>query len=64
VAGQRLLVDLGFLGYKPKDTQVFMPQKKPPKGQLSDHQKAYNHLLASMRVSVEHVISGVKEPEL
>jgi hypothetical protein len=30
VAGQRLLVDLGFLGYKPKDTQVFLPQKKPP----------------------------------
>jgi hypothetical protein len=60
LAGQSLLLDLGFLGYKPKDIQVFLPEKKPPKGQLSDHQKAYNQLLASMRVSVEHVISGVK----
>jgi DDE superfamily endonuclease/Helix-turn-helix of DDE superfamily endonuclease len=60
VAGQPLLLDLGFLGYQPKDTQVFLPEKKPPKGQLTDHQKAYNQLLASMRVSVEHVISGVK----
>jgi hypothetical protein len=60
-AGQRLLVDPGFLGYKPKSTQVFLPEKKPPKGQLSDHQKAYNKLLASMRVSVEHMIAGVKK---
>jgi hypothetical protein len=60
VAGQRLLLDLGFLGYKPKDTQVFLPEKKPRKGQLSDHQKAYNKLLASIRVSVEHVMAGVK----
>jgi hypothetical protein len=60
VAGQRLLLDLGFLGYQPKDTQVFLPKKKTPKGQLSDHQKAYNQLLASIRVSVEHVMSAVK----
>jgi hypothetical protein len=61
---QRLLLDLGFLGYKPKDTQVFLPEKKPRNGQLSDHQKAYNRLLASIRVSVEHVIAGVKRARI
>ena len=60
IAGQPLLVDLGFMGYKPKDARMFLPEKKPRKGQLSDHQMAYNKLLASIRVSVEHVMSGVK----
>jgi hypothetical protein len=60
VAGQSILVDLGFLGYKPKQTQVFLPEKRPRKGQLLDYQKDYNKLLASLRVSVEHVIAGVK----
>jgi hypothetical protein len=61
IAGQLLLVDLGFMGYKPKDARMFLPEKKPRKGQLSDHQKAYNKLLASIRVSVEHVMAGVKK---
>jgi hypothetical protein len=58
--GQRLLADLGFLGYRPKQTKVFLPEKKPREGRLSNNQKAYNRLLASLRVSIEHVIAGVK----
>jgi hypothetical protein len=58
--GQRLLMDLGFLGYQPRETRVFLPEKKPRKGQLSAKQKAFNQLLASLRVNVEHVIAGVK----
>jgi hypothetical protein len=58
--GQRLLADLGFLGYRPKQTKVFLPEKKPREGRLSNNQKAYNQLLASLRVSIEHVIAGVK----
>lgn len=57
---QRLLLDLGFLGYKPKGTQLYLPEKKQRNGKLSEDQKAYNKLLASIRVSVEHVIASVK----
>jgi hypothetical protein len=60
VTGQHLLVDLGFLGYQQKNAQVFMPVKKPLKGELPDCQKAYNKLLSSIRVSVEHKMAGVK----
>jgi hypothetical protein len=58
--GERLLADLGFLGYQPRETRVFLPEKKPRNGQLSAKQKAFNQLLASLRVRVEHVIASVK----
>ena len=58
--GQGLLLDLGFLGYQPEGAHTCLPFKKPPKGHLSDYEKLYNQMLASLRVSVEHVMAGVK----
>lgn len=57
---QRLLLDLGFLGYQPKGAHTILPVKKPPHGELSHLDKLYNRLLASLRVKVEHVMAGVK----
>lgn len=57
---QALLLDLGFLGYKTEEAQLCLPVKKPPKGVLTDFDRMYNRLLASLRVSVEHTVAGVK----
>jgi hypothetical protein len=57
---QRLLLDLGFIGYQPQGAQTIRPFKKPPQGELSEYDKLYNQLLASVRVKVEHVMAGVK----
>jgi len=57
---QSLLLDLGFLGYQPQGAQTILPCKKPANGELSEYDKLYNRLLASIRVKVEHVMAGVK----
>lgn len=58
--GQGLLLDLGFQAYSAPGAQPCLPVKKPPKGELSELDKMYNRLLASLRVTVEHVIGSVK----
>lgn len=58
--GQGLLLDLGFQGYSAPGAGPCLPVKKPPKGELTELDKMYNRLLASLRVSVEHVIASVK----
>lgn len=58
--GQGLLLDLGFQGYSAQGAQPCLPVKKPPKGELSELDKMYNRLLASLRVSIEHVMASVK----
>ncbi|WP_187270100.1 transposase family protein [Pontibacter qinzhouensis] len=55
-----LLLDLGFVGYKPEGAQLCLPVKKMPNQPLSEYDKLYNSLLASIRVKVEHVMAGVK----
>jgi hypothetical protein len=57
---QGLLLDSGFQGYKPDQAQVCLPVKKPMNGQLTDYDKMYNKLLATLRVKVEHVMAGIK----
>jgi hypothetical protein len=57
---QSLLLDLGFLGYQPNGAQTILPFKKPAHRELSEYDKLYNRLLASVRVKVEHVMAGVK----
>jgi hypothetical protein len=55
-------VDLGYLGIK-KDypfLKVLIPDKKPPKKQLTDEQKKENTLKSSQRVKVENAIGGMK----
>ena len=58
---QSLLLDLAFMGYQPEGAQTILPFKKPAKGRLSEYDKLYNQLLASVRVKVEHVMAGVKK---
>jgi hypothetical protein len=55
-------VDLGFLGFE-KDydcKQLFIPNKKPKKKELTPEQKEENQLLARERIIVEHSIAGLK----
>jgi hypothetical protein len=52
--------DLGFWGLQNEVVNVELPHKKPPRGQLSDAQKAENRALASERVVCEHAFAGLK----
>lgn len=58
--GSRLKLDLGYLGYQPEGVLTLLPIKRPYKGKLSEQQKKFNHWVSSLRVVVEHAISGVK----
>ena len=58
----RIRVDLGFLGIE-KDyvcKELFLPNKKKKKEELSPEQKQENQLLARDRIAVEHAIGGMK----
>ena len=60
--GFQVRVDLGFLGIE-KDyvcKELFLPNKKKKKQELSSEQKQENKLLASERITVEHAIGGMK----
>jgi hypothetical protein len=58
--GTNLHDDTGFLGYEPSNVNVVQPEKKPKGGSLTDEQKKENRLISSVRVVIEHIISGVK----
>jgi hypothetical protein len=58
--GSWRLQDLGFLGFSLDGVEIFTPFKKPKGATLTSAQKAFNRQLASLRVSIEHVISSVK----
>lgn len=55
-----MMQDLGFIGYAPEKVKVVMPEKKPKNQELSYDDKAFNKLISSMRVTVEHAIAGIK----
>lgn len=60
--GYQIRVDLGYQGFK-KDypnATLFLPNKKPKGGQLTEEQIAENKKLASQRIKVEHSIGGIK----
>ncbi len=52
--------DLGFQGHEAPGVNIQQPKKKPRGGSLTDDEKKSNQLISSIRVVVEHVISGVK----
>ena len=55
-------VDLGFVGFE-KDypcKNLYIPNKKPKKKELTPAQKEENRLLAKERIVVEHSIAGLK----
>ena len=59
-SGSWLLQDLGFLAFSLEDVECLTPFKKPKGGELSPAQKAFNHLLSTVRIRIEHVNSSVK----
>lgn len=53
-------VDTAFQAAELGGAEIHIPTKKPKGGELSSHEKEINKLISSIRVVVEHVISGVK----
>jgi DDE superfamily endonuclease len=53
-------VDTAFQAVELGGAEIHIPTKKPKGGELSSHEKEINTLIASIRVVVEHVISGIK----
>lgn len=62
--GKLLLGDGGFTGYRPSGTTLCRPVKCPPGGELSAFHREYNLCLNRARVTVEHVLSGVKRSRI
>jgi hypothetical protein len=52
--------DTGFQGYAPDGVKTFQPQKKPRGKELTPEQKEHNRLISSIRIMIEHIISGIK----
>lgn len=52
--------DTGFQGYAPAGVITIQPTKTPKGGQLTTDDNARNHLIARLRIAIEHVIAGVK----
>ena len=59
-AGAELYRDSAFQGHELPGVTVHQPKKKPRGGELSAEDKAANRLVSSIRVVIEHIISGVK----
>ena len=59
-AGSNLYRDSGFQGHDLSEVSIHQPKKKPRGGELSSADKEQNRLISSIRVVVEHVISGIK----
>ena len=59
-SGSWLLQDLGFLAFSLENVECLTPFKKPKGGHLCPAQKAFNHLLSTLRIRIEHVNSSVK----
>ena len=55
-----LYKDTGFQGYEPEGIRTFQPQKKPQGKELTAEQKEQNTLISSIRIVIEHIISGIK----
>ena len=58
--GSGLLQDLGFLAFTLEDVACLTPFKKPKGRELTPAQKAFNRLLSTVRIRIEHVNSSVK----
>ena len=59
-AGSQLYQDRGFQGFEIEGVVVIQPKKKPRGGNLTSEEKEENSRINSIRVRIEHVISGVK----
>jgi hypothetical protein len=59
-SGTILQQDTGFQGYAPEGVIIKQPKKKPRGGELTEAEKEVNRSLSSIRVMIEHLISGAK----
>jgi len=55
-----LLVDTGFQGIQRIHENTLIPKKKPRGGFLTKAEKAWNRVISSVRMAVEHAIGGFK----
>lgn len=55
-----LLVDTGFQGIQKIHENTLIPKKKPRGGFLTEAERAWNRVISSVRMAVEHAIGGVK----
>lgn len=62
--GKLLLGDGGFAGYQPQGTDLYRPVKRRRGEELSTFHRDYNLCLNRARVTVEHVLSGVKRSRI
>ena len=59
-SGSILYQDSGFQGFRCPDVDIIQPKKKPKGQQLTAEEKAKNRNISSIRIRVEHAISGIK----
>lgn len=59
-----LYKDTGFQGYEPAKVKTKQPKKKPRKGVLTKSEKRTNKRISSVRVGVEHALSGAKRSRI
>jgi hypothetical protein len=52
--------DKGFQGYEPEGVITFQPRKKPRGQELPLADRFFNRVMNSVRIIVEHIISGIK----
>ena len=58
--GIHLFQDSGFQGYRPANVFIVQPYKKPRNSELSELEKWFNRYVSTIRICVEHAISGIK----
>ena len=59
-SGSDLYQDSGFQGWTRPGINIIQPKKKPKGGELTPEEKERNRHISSIRIQIEHVISGVK----
>ena len=58
--GSCLYQDSGFQGFSVDGVKMIQPMKKPRSRDLTDQEKAKNREISSIRIRIEHAISGIK----
>lgn len=58
--GIYLIDDKGYIGYNPEGVHIQRPIKKPKNGEYTLLQKWFNKAISTIRIPIEHVMSGIK----
>ena len=58
--GCYLYQDTGFQGFAPAGINIIQPKKKPKGRDLTLEEKEENRKISSIRIRIEHAISGIK----